>query len=595
MHVGRRIGAPCGVTPACRRRKLVNVPVPITTRNTGGTIPRTPEPMSGPAQAPDDTSIYQLLITLDGIRPAIRRRVLVPAELTLAELHAVIQAAMGWQDYHLWRFDVGGVEYGRPMEDGADFPLADARGVRLDAAAGPGDVFGYEYDFGDSWEHRVRVERVLARAPGRAYPVCVLAERACPPEDCGGVWGYAELLEALGNPKHPEHAEMLEWIGGVFDPESADVAGINRRLAALQRGVGGRRRAQRPSGASGRGRAVRDVGASPIASARGPSADHAPPPDALSDTLSDVLRQLAQAASEQARGQSSPTLDDLNAALATIAGGYNARAQPELGGLSPSAVQRLLEADWASPASALRLDETLTLDELAGARALHDARLLLELLAEGDPVKATPKGNLPRALVTRFRERMREPEGGSHPWDAGRTVWNEEDLGRLHHARVLLEVAGLVQRRKGVFRRTRRGDQLAAAERAGALFARLVRTHFRVFNLAYLDGAGPAPGFQYTVAYMLYRFARVGGEWRAPGELTGALLLPLVQDELAADTSYDRPALVLETRCLRPLEGFGLVDGREAAPEPGELLRRRAYRKTRLFDRLFRFALPGSG
>ena len=231
----------------------------------------------------------------------------------------------------------------------------------------------------------------------------------------------------------------------------------------------------------------------------------------------------------------------------------------------------------------------------AGARALHDARLLLELLAEDGSVKATPKGNLPRVLVTRFRDRMPEPEVGSHPWDAGRSVWNEEDLARLHHARVLLEVAGLVQRRKGVFRRTRRGDQLAATERAGALLARLVRTHFRVFNLAYLDGAGPAPGFQYTIAYTLYRFARVGGEWRVPGELRGALLLPLVCDELAADTSYDRPALVLETRCLRPLERFGLAEGREAAPAPGELLGRRAYRKAGLFDRLFRFSLPGSG
>src|SRR5687767_7306768 len=185
--------------------------------------------MPGPAPARDDAPIYQLLITLDGVWPAIRRRVLVPADLSLAELHAVVQAAMGWQDYHLWRFDIGGVEYGRPMGDGFDLPLVDAREVRLDMVARPGDVFGYEYDFGDSWEHRVRVEKALAREPGRTYPVCVLAERACPPEDCGGAWGYAALLEALGNPKHPEHAEMLEWVGGAFDPEAVELAIINRR------------------------------------------------------------------------------------------------------------------------------------------------------------------------------------------------------------------------------------------------------------------------------------------------------------------------------------------------------------------------------
>jgi hypothetical protein len=122
-----------------------------------------------------------------------------------------------------------------------------------------------------------------------------------------------------------------------------------------------------------------------------------------------------------------------------------------------------------------------------------------------------------------------------------------------------------------------------------------VRTHFRTPNLAYLDGAGPAPGFQYTVAYTLYRFANVGRAWRVPGELTGELLLPAVRDELAPDAGYDRAALVLETRVLRPLEGFGLAEAREVAPAPGEHLRRVAYRKAALFDRLFRFALSASG
>ena len=522
----------------------------------------------GAAPAQNGASIYQLLITLDGIRPPIRRRVLVPADLSLAELHAVIQAAMGWQDYHLWRFEIDGVEYGERLDDGWDAPVRSARAARLDAVAGPRSVLGYEYDFGDSWEHRVRVERVRSAEPGQAYPVCVLAERACPPEDCGGVWGYAALLEVLANPRHPEYAERRAWLGGRFDPEAVDVAAINRRLARLQRTPRKSRRARRPSTSSSEDRS-----------------EAGPLPDDLRAEIEHILERVVAE-------QPTATIDELNAALATLTTGYNARPQAELGGLSPAAVQRLLDADWDGPASAVQIDSALSLDDLASARTLHDVRLLLELLVEdgpGKPVKATPKGKLPRAVVTRFRERMSAPATTQESWALERRVLNEEDLARLHHGRVLSELAGLVQRRAGVFRRTRRGDQLAAAERAGALFARLLRTHFRKLNLAYLDGAGPAPGFQYSIGYTLYRFGRVGSDWKTPSELTGELLLPAVREELAADTSYDRAALVLQTRCLRPLEGFGLAEAREVPHAPGDLLRQQAYRKAPLFDRVFRF------
>ena len=531
--------------------------------------------MPNPMPAFRADTVYQLLITLDGVRPAVRRRVLVPADLSLAELHDVIQAAMGWQGYHLWRFDVGGVEYGRPIDGDFGLPLADARYARLDAVAGRGNVLLYEYDFGDSWEHRVRVEKVLPREPGTAYPVCVLAERACPPEDCGGVWGYAELLDVLADPAHPERATMLEWLGRAFDPEAVDLAAIDRRLARLRRMSAERRRARPPAGRPGSG----------VAEAPDRSPEDAP------GALDDVLRQLGQVVSEQPHAR----LDDLNAALATIAAGYNVRPQAELGNLSPAAVQRLLDADWEGATSVVQLDETLPLDALGAANTLHDARLLLDLLVEDGPVKATPKGNLPRAVVARFRDRMLAPEATRESWVLEKRVVREEDFVRLHHLRVMLEVAGLAQRRKGTFRRTRRGEQLADPAQAGALLARLVRTHFRTFNLAYLDGAGPAPGFQYTIAYTLHRFARIGDAWMTPAEAAGALLLPLVRDELATDVGYDRAALVVESRCLRPLEGFGLAEARDVEATPGEFLRRRAYRKTALFDRLFRFTVPERG
>src|SRR5262249_4936275 len=93
--------------------------------------------------------------------------------------------------------------------------------------------FRYTYDFGDNWRHTIQVEKVLAPAAGERYPKCVKGKRACPPEDCGGVWGYAELLEALADPKHKRHEELKEWVGGEFDPEAFDIEAVNDELQAL--------------------------------------------------------------------------------------------------------------------------------------------------------------------------------------------------------------------------------------------------------------------------------------------------------------------------------------------------------------------------
>ena len=181
---------------------------------------------------------------------------LVPDDTTLIGLHRVIQAAMGWADYHLWRFEIGDTEYGVDVEGGWGEPITSARDARLNEIAEPGDVLLYEYDFGDSWEHRVRVEKVLPAERGRVYPVCVAAERAGPPEDSGGVWGYEHLLEVLADPTDPEHEDLIEWVGGEFDPEFVDLDEINRRLALTRPratdggwegggGGGGRRRRAR--------------------------------------------------------------------------------------------------------------------------------------------------------------------------------------------------------------------------------------------------------------------------------------------------------------------------------------------------------------
>ncbi|MGD8966808.1 MAG: LexA family transcriptional regulator [Anaerolineae bacterium] len=187
------------------------------------------------ATSPKDASeapVYQIRVTLAGIEPPIWRRVHVPSDITLAELHDVLQAVMGWWDYHLHQFTVGAVTYGVPHPDDW-MEVRDERRVRLNAIADEGSRLVYEYDFGDSWEHVLEVERVLEPVPGRRYPVCIEGERATPPEDVGGIWGYELYLEAMQDPDHPEHEEYLEW-RGEFDPELFDLRAVNRALRELR-------------------------------------------------------------------------------------------------------------------------------------------------------------------------------------------------------------------------------------------------------------------------------------------------------------------------------------------------------------------------
>jgi Plasmid pRiA4b ORF-3-like protein len=189
-----------------------------------------------------------LKITLRRIRPPIWRRVRVSGDMSLRDLHGVIQTAMGWRDQHLHEFEVGGRVYGAPALDGGG---PDDRGVASEGNAGLGALvaagvrrFRYVYDFGDDWEHEVTVEKVGPLDPARPYPSLIAGRRACPPEDCGGVPGYCQILEALAEPKAEEHEELLAWVGDDFDPERLDLDAIDRQLTGLgtRRRRGGRSR-----------------------------------------------------------------------------------------------------------------------------------------------------------------------------------------------------------------------------------------------------------------------------------------------------------------------------------------------------------------
>ena len=179
---------------------------------------------------PDD--IFQLRVTLIDVEPTVWRRLLVPQDLTLPRLHAILQAVMGWTNSHLHQFKVSELSFAEPHHEFEPGPI-DYRRITLNQiAARQGSTCVYEYDFGDSWDHLIEVEDELpVESVTRPVPRCLGGKRACPPEDCGGPHGYADFLEAIRDPNHPEHDGYLEWAGHDFDPERFDLERVNRMLA----------------------------------------------------------------------------------------------------------------------------------------------------------------------------------------------------------------------------------------------------------------------------------------------------------------------------------------------------------------------------
>ena len=171
--------------------------------------------------------VLRFRIELLGIRPTIWRELLVPASYSFWDLHVALQDAMGWWDSHLHQFEVGedgaggSVRIGIPVDEFDDDPdlLAGWEIAVLECLDGPGSTMDYEYDFGDGWVHRLTYLGCEPREKGGRYPRCVAGERACPPEDCGGVGGYEHLVEALLDPSNPEHEELMEWIPRGWMPE----------------------------------------------------------------------------------------------------------------------------------------------------------------------------------------------------------------------------------------------------------------------------------------------------------------------------------------------------------------------------------------
>ena len=193
----------------------------------------------GIGASPASERLYQVKIPLLDARPPIWRRIQV-RDGTLDKLHEHIQTAMGWTNSHLHHFRVGEQLYGDPdlmQENFEEMEYEDSTSTRLSAIlprSGKRFAFEYEYDFGDGWRHEVLFEGCLRAERGQRYPVCLEGERACPPEDVGGVRGYRDFLQAITDPEHEDHDRLLEWAGGRFDPQGFDPA---KATKAMRKGL----------------------------------------------------------------------------------------------------------------------------------------------------------------------------------------------------------------------------------------------------------------------------------------------------------------------------------------------------------------------
>ena len=177
-------------------------------------------------------TVARLKVSLDDVEPKVLRRIEVPADIKLDRLHLILQAALGWMNSHLYEFRIQAARYGVPDPEWPE-DMRDAHKAKLIDVLEGAKILRYVYDFGDGWEHSVKVEGLTAPEPGVVYPRLIEASGRCPPEDVGGPWGYCDLIDALQDPDHEQHAEMREWVGDDYDPHKFDAEPLKADVAAL--------------------------------------------------------------------------------------------------------------------------------------------------------------------------------------------------------------------------------------------------------------------------------------------------------------------------------------------------------------------------
>ena len=193
------------------------------------------------------TTIAHLTVTLDDVDPKVTRRLEVPYDVPLDRLHQILQAALGWTDSHLWDIAAGGARWGIPDPNWPDGPLDGRKTTLAELIEDTGvKTLRYLYDFGDGWEHRIKITKIADGDPQSDYPVLTGAAGRCPPEDIGGPWGYADFLEAIADPDHEDHDEMIEWAPLGFDPDDDQLDDLKSAVARLAKMWTPKRRKKQP-------------------------------------------------------------------------------------------------------------------------------------------------------------------------------------------------------------------------------------------------------------------------------------------------------------------------------------------------------------
>ncbi len=178
-------------------------------------------------------NIFQIKISLDNAKPSIYRTILVEPDTTFIDFHHIIQISMGWDSYHMYQFETGDYTIAEPDEF-IDIESIDPASLTInEVLKKSGDRIKYEYDFGDGWMHTIQLEKTIPFQLNKKYPTCIRGKRSCPPEDCGGIWGYENLKEVIKDKKHPEYKDTIEWVGIDFDPDYFDLEYVNEVLEEL--------------------------------------------------------------------------------------------------------------------------------------------------------------------------------------------------------------------------------------------------------------------------------------------------------------------------------------------------------------------------
>jgi hypothetical protein len=475
------------------------------------------------------THIYQLKITLLGTKPRVWRRLLIPSELALGELHHIIQIAMGWTNSHLHMFktDTGAIYGDKAADDDGMLGFKDEWAVDIGKILRqPRQTMIYEYDFGDGWEHEVLLEKQIPLIGDQAAEArCLDGAGACPPEDVGGVPGFQHFLEVINDPAHPEHQDMASWYGEPrFDPNAVDIDLINECLDE------------------------------PSAFALGPDFS-----EFANESFTGSLGSLSEKLNEHISQCEFGTEEELQEIIAGFMQEQDHEPAEVFGGLSPEQMHELLYSTFAAPDL---LQWQLDAVDAAKAPVLRLVQALFEQLHAGK-LKLTSKGNLQLATI----RQIWAESGLEGPLTRGTSkLRSEEDVLPLHIARLLAEIGGYTTATRTALDLSDEGRELFESGQWSTIYLRLLVSAFQEFNWHYLGG-DELPSLQATAPFGLWLLHQFGQEWRDTTFYANHMAdaFPTIVDELPPNDFISQEMLLdilVNTRLFAILKWFGLVEER---------------------------------